>query len=223
MAATGVVGGRLGRGNAFRVFVAVIAGIVVGGLVGATVGSPETKFESRSVLLIDQPTAIASAGDEGVIVKLIRLRTKYADLLRTDPLSQPIADELGRPLGEVKANLRAQLPFQSLLLVIVGSGDDAEEAQALAQAAAESVQAFAAAEQEADQIPADERVVFEVVEAADPGVKAGESRSRRVTAALVSAVVAALAVLALLDGAARLRRQRQLQGVGAGRDDRLDS
>ena len=46
---------------------------------------------STAVMLIDDPPALATAGDDGQLLKLDGLRLKYAALVGTDLIAQPVA------------------------------------------------------------------------------------------------------------------------------------
>lgn len=197
---------RQATGLLLRALVAAVLAVFIGSAAAAAVPDPAARYESRAVLLIDQPTRIAQSGDEGVIVKLIRLRVKYADLLRTDPLAAPVAEEVGVDLATAKSGLRAEIPVQSLLLRVVGSADDPETAQALAVAGAEVVQQYAAEEQAADDVAPADRIEFTLVDGADPGRAVDQPRARRLTVAAVSGALAIVLVLALFEAAGRWRR-----------------
>ena len=118
-------------------------------------------------MLIDDPPALATAGDDGQLLKLDALRLKYQALVSTDLIAQPVATQLHLPVGDVLGSVTAVVPYQSLAdgrdrdLV-----DPSQCAQRLAQATANEVTKFVKYESEVYNIPAIDRYTFIVIDPA---------------------------------------------------------
>jgi hypothetical protein len=189
-----------------RLAVCAVLAVIVGGIVAAFAASGTPHFESRASILFDQPNAVGASGDEGVILKLMRLRIKYADLVATDPLVTPTAEALGVPPSAVRGRVRAVLPPQSLLLHVIARGGSPEDARALAAASASSLRAYAADEQKT--LPPNERIVLTVVSQPGRGVEVGASGpGRRLALGLLAAGVVFVLVYVVLEAGDGWRRK----------------
>ena len=146
-------------------------------------------YASNSVLLIDQPGVIFSAGGDTAIIKLGLLRTKYASLIKTEVVTRPVAEATGIPEGKVAGSLVALSPPQSLLLVIGARGGRAQETQALATAAAKEISSYLKAEQNKVGLPPDKEVTLTEVQPAVLGVQIEPTSSRALQDGLAAGVI----------------------------------
>jgi capsular polysaccharide biosynthesis protein len=189
------------RPTTAQLIVVVVIAVLGAGIAGAVVASRTPRYESRTAVLIDQPRAIAAAGDEGVIAKLSRLRSKYAGLLPTPEMLDPVARDLDLSVGEVASAVHAEVPVNSLLLTVVAESSDKAQVTTMSRTVGKRFERFAADEQKAAGIPADQRFTFEVV--------AGPSTAERVspegTRTLAVAATVGLVLLVVLLAAAALR------------------
>src|SRR5258708_1332335 len=71
-----------------------IGGAVVGWHLNAS-GTPI--YTSRTVMAIDQPYGMATAGSEGLLLKLVTLRVKYQGLASTDAMAGAAGPQPGPP------------------------------------------------------------------------------------------------------------------------------
>lgn len=168
---------------------AALAALLLGSISAAVVFARTPVYRSAVLLEIDQPQAIAASGDIGVIEKLNRLVPKYAVLARTVRITGPVSQQVGLPVGEVAAAVSAAPLGQSLLLSIAAQDRDRETAQLIAQAVGNEVIAYAEREQEANQIPAEQRFHFTEIQAAGPGAKISPTRDDAVASGAVAALV----------------------------------
>ena len=187
--------------------VALVVGALVAALLAAAVGRKAPVYESRAVLSIDQPLAIAASGSGGIVDKLSKLRGKYAGLVRTDVIAEPVARHLGLPVGAVRSSLVAAADDTSLLMVVGARTADAAQSKRLASAAADEVVAYAAAEQQKYSIPKAQQFTFSVVVPASSATSTGGGRSRQVRVGLLGLLVAGGIVYAALELLATERRR----------------
>jgi hypothetical protein len=166
---------------------AIGAGIVGWGLNSS--GTPV--YASQTVMTIDQPYGIATAGDEGILLKLVTLRIKYQGLASTDAMAGPVATKLGLPVSEVLSATSVALPADSLLMVVTGTWTNAAEAQRLSSAMASEITRYVKAENTQYVVPGADQFIITTV---DPATRAKASTpTHRKSAA--DAVGLALAVL----------------------------
>ncbi|MFY9588461.1 MAG: hypothetical protein WAT66_13505 [Actinomycetota bacterium] len=166
------------RPSAVAVILALIAGLAAAGLGATYVLRQPARFVSVSVLVIDQPRAVAAAGNEGVILKLNALRPKYAALAQTRAITIPVAARAKVLEGEVASGTRVFFPGPSLLMIVDSRTNEAEKSQRVADAMAAELVAFLKKEQDAAKIPAADRVQFNIITPASPGRKFEPTRSR---------------------------------------------
>jgi hypothetical protein len=190
---------------ALRIVACVVVALIVGAIVGQLSSSGATSYESRAAVLFDQPGAVAASGDEGVILKLGRLRIKYADLVATDPLVAPTAERLHVPEAAVRGRLRAAVPQSSLLLQVIGRGKSAEAARALTAAAAASLKEYVAEEQRS--LPAAQRITLTIVGEPRRGAAVGAGSHRRLALAGLAAAVTLVLAFIVLEAATSWRRR----------------
>ena len=185
---------------------AVVVALLLGSVAAAVVSARTPVYRSAVLLEIDQPQAIAASGDIGVIDKLNRLVPKYAVLARTARITVPVSDRIGLPVGEIAAAVSAAPLGQSLLLSIAAQDSDRETAQQMAQAVADELTAYAAQEQEANQIPPEQRFHFTEIQGAGPGGKISPTRDDAVASGAVAALVGLAIAYLLLQVATAERR-----------------
>jgi uncharacterized protein involved in exopolysaccharide biosynthesis len=188
--------------------IGIIAGIL-GALLFAGVGYVATlrapaAYLSQAVLVIDQPIPIAGASGEGIIVKLNALRVKYLFLARTQTFTKPVAEKLKIPFGEVARSVFVTAPGPSLGMFVSAKTGSPQRSQQIANAMAEQLITYVRKEQEAAKVSPAQRIVFTVVDSADPGRKIQPSVQR----ARSVAALAAFAGFALLYGIAQFRLVR---------------
>jgi len=159
---------------------ALVAATLVGSISAAMVLREPEVHESRAVLLIDNPLAFASAGDDGTILKLDRLRTKYATLAHTQVIANPVAKTVGTSAGTVLASTDVVAAPASLSLVVAARAGRPADAVALAAAMSKAIVDYVVEEHETNSIPVADRFVFRVVQPAKFAVKTAPSaRSAR--------------------------------------------
>jgi capsular polysaccharide biosynthesis protein len=177
---------------------AVVVGLVAGLAAAAAVAVQPAKYASAATMAIDQPRAIAASGDAGVVAKLAALRTKYAGLVTTQIFATPIGQKLGLPAAYVRSQLYAQLPENSLLIVVGSETASADQAQALASAASSALTQYVADEQRAAGIPEANWFTIKEVTPAYPGVKVAPSRKKIAAAGGLAALLGFAATFAAL-------------------------
>ena len=145
-------------------------------------------YSSTAVMLIDDPPALATAGDDGQLLKLDALRLKYQALVSTDLIAQPVATQLGLSVGDVLGAMTAVVPYQSLLMDVTGTWSTPQVAQRLAQATANEVTKFVKYEAEVYNIPAVDRYTFIVIDPATAATANRPSHAHALTLAVGLAV-----------------------------------
>jgi hypothetical protein len=160
-------------GGGVRVVAAAVVGFVLLAVAGALVVELRpTTYRSLALISLDQPSVLTTADDPSGIAKLSRLREAYGPLLETSSLAAPIAQETGLTEEQVADRLQALVPKDSLLLGVRGVGPTPGAAQNLTEAAADEIVSYAADQQQAGGVKAEDRVVLSVVSPARPGVRA---------------------------------------------------
>ncbi len=191
------------RPGPLALFVAALAAVLAAGVAGLAARGGAATFTSTALVSVDEPRAVAAAGDGGVIDKLSRIRFKYAGLVATDALATPVAAQLGVPVAKVRGRLSATVVPTDLLLRLNCSGPDGAAARRCADVLAASMVAFVAQEQSSNGIPPAQRLVMGQVQAAAGAVASGAHRGRTLGIAALAAALAASVALGL---AARPRR-----------------
>jgi capsular polysaccharide biosynthesis protein len=179
------------------VVAALATGILAALVAGVTTLGTTPTYRSQALLAIDQPGAIAASPDDGIIAKLSRLRAKYAGLVRTQEFAEPVATELSLPVGALVTATSATADPASLLVVIRAQTHDREDAVTIAAAMSEHLVDYAATEQAATNIPANQRVSFRVVTPALPADKVSPTRERAILVASGAFLLAAGLVFAV--------------------------
>jgi capsular polysaccharide biosynthesis protein len=183
---------RVARALGMKPRLAIVLGLVVAlllSIAGAmSVLHAAVTYNSTAVMLIDDPPALATAGDDGQLLKLDALRLKYQALVSTDLIAQPVATELGLPVGDVLGSTSAVVPYQSLLMDVTGTWSTPGMAQRLAQATANEVTKFVKYEAEVYNIPAVDRYTFIVIDPATAATADRPSHAHALTLAVGLAV-----------------------------------
>ncbi|MHB1710024.1 MAG: YveK family protein [Acidimicrobiales bacterium] len=201
---------RVWRALRARPLAGAVSGAVLGvvlAVVSAVISlSGPTVYTSTTVMLINDPLALATAGSEGQLLKLDTLRYKYSGLVGTDAIAIPVAKKLDLPVGQVFGSVTAQVPLSSLLMDVVATWPTPSEAALLSQAVANQVTAYVHMEDVTNGIPPKDRFTFTTVDPASNPTPSGPSPYHAATLAI------ALAVLGLLVGFAgtQLVRNRSL-------------
>ncbi len=171
---------------------AVVLGLIVAALLSLTgawsVMRAQTTWRSTAVMLIDDPPALATAGDDGQLLKLDGLRLKYAALVSTDLFAQPVATQLHLPVGDVLGSVTAIVPNESLLMDVTATWSTPRVAQRLAQSMAGEVNSFVTYESEAYNIPNVDRYTFIVIDPATAATADRPSHAHALTLAVGLAV-----------------------------------
>ena len=183
---------RVARALGMRARLAVVLGLIVALVVavagGLSVMRGPTTYSSTAVMLIDDPPALATAGDDGELLKLDALRLKYQALVSTDLIAQPVAAKLGLSAGDVLGSVTAVVPYQSLLMDVSGTWSTPAMAQRLAQATANEVTKFVKYESDVYDIPAADRYTFIVIDPATYATASKPSKAHALTLAVGLAV-----------------------------------
>lgn len=191
------------RPGPLLILLALVAAVLVASVAGLAVRGGASTWTATALVSVDEPRAVAAAGDGGVLDKLSRVRLKYLGLVPTDLLAVPVAARLGVPVTQVRGRLSgAALPLD-LLLRLSCSDSGPAPARRCADALAAAMVDFTAHEQQAQGIPADQRLVMTQVQQAGPASRTGPHRSRTAGIALLAGLLAAGTVLVV---GTRLRR-----------------
>lgn len=180
-----------------QLVLAVVIGVFVAAVMVAVSAARDDVYESRATLLIDQPSAIASAPLEGVIQKLDRLRFKYAPLLSTSVMRRPVLESTGLRRDQV-VELQATPRPNSLLIDVFAQAKTPQASRALAEAGAQQIAAYAATEQADIGIEEASRFLFEHVDEARPGARVSAGVERSLTIAVLAGFFAAVGVVLVL-------------------------
>ncbi len=171
---------------------AVVLGLIVAVLLGVTgarsVLATPTTWSSTAVMLIDDPPALATAGDDGQLLKLDELRLKYAALAGTFLIAQPVATQLHLSLGDVLGSVTAVVPSESLLMDVTATWSNPQVAERLAQSTAAEVSKFVKYEVAVYNIPKVDRYTFKVIDPATAATAHKPSRADALTLAVGLAV-----------------------------------
>lgn len=188
----------------------LVAGLLVAVLLGVlgagVVMTGATTYTSTTVMLIDDPLQLASAGSESQLLKLSTLRLKYADLAQTSVLATPVAHDLGLPVSDVLGAVTVDTPLESLLLNVNATTQNPTLSRSMSQAMANELTTYVRTEDSTYHIPAASRYTLNVVDPASEAIGHGPSTRRALVLGL------GLAVLGFLIGllAIQLRRNWRL-------------
>lgn len=187
---------------------ALLAAVLVSGLSAAATLSAAAEYRSAAVLLIDNPLALASSGDDATVNKLQQLRGKYATLANTELIAGPVAGKLGMSVGAVIGDTDVQVTPATLSLLVTAKGADPARTRALAAAVSEEIGAFVQTEHQTYGVAEPDRFSIRVVQEASPAIQTSPSSDR----ALSSAGVAFIVILALAYFALQLLRPPLAEG-----------
>ncbi len=138
-------------------------------------------YSSKAVMLIDDPYRLATAGDDGQLVKLSALRVKYSALAGTSAMAQPVAAELHLPMSTVLDEVTVQVPLESLLMDVVSSAPTARRARELTAAMSSEITTYVQHEDATYAIPASDRFTITSIGPPSAATSSGPSRSHAVT------------------------------------------
>lgn len=168
----------------------LIAAVLVAAIAGSVIVGRSPTYESQAVLLIDQPTSLATAGDPAAVEKLSRLRAKYLGLVQTQTILEPTADRAGLPLSVVSAAVVApRVPPPTLTFVVAAQGGDRQQVRRITEALAATVVDFVEEELRSAGIPPEERYGFEIVNPATRASRIDDDTAASLTAAAVSGLI----------------------------------
>jgi capsular polysaccharide biosynthesis protein len=172
---------------------AVLVGLVLAavlGAIGAIAGrGGVTTYTSRTVMLIDDPYGLAVSGNNSTFVQLDALRFKYADLIHTSPIAQPVANKLHIPVGNITGAVSAEVPNTSLLMDIDATWSSPRQAQLLSQAVADELTNYVKAEDVSFNIPPANAFTLATVDPASAAVAHGPSSRKTLTLAIGLAIL----------------------------------
>jgi capsular polysaccharide biosynthesis protein len=159
------------------------------GVVGAVSSfGGQTVYTSTTVMLINDPYQLATSGSSEFL-NLDALRSKYAGLLDTDPIAQPVAASLHLSLDGVIGALSSQVPTESLLMSVEATWASPTEAELISQTAANELTSYVNAENTHYAIPANDQISLTTVNPASPAVARRPSKSHALTLAVGLAVL----------------------------------
>src|SRR3954463_16124273 len=120
-------------------------------------------YQSTAAVSFDQPKALATATDAGIIQKLSQIRLQYGGLIKTDAIAAPVAAKLGLRQGQVQgAVVPVQIP-NSLLLGVAAHQASPAQAKAIATAVAEEIVTYVDQVQADAGVAKDQRVIAHIV------------------------------------------------------------
>jgi capsular polysaccharide biosynthesis protein len=192
-----------------RLLVSALVGVIVAALAAAMVLRGDEVHQSRALVVIDQPVALATGADGGLLDKLSRLRIKYADLVPTAEISGEAADSLGLPIGRVAGAVSAEVPQLSLTIAITARSGDPAESVEIANAVADALVDYADAELADVGVKPADRYEFRVVVPASSARKVDPTTGEALKAAISFGLLtlgAAYVLFELLDATAGRRR-----------------
>ncbi len=194
---------------------ALIVASLIAALAPAVVLGRSATYESQATLLIDQPLSLATAGDGGIVEKLSRLRLKYSGLADTTALLEPAATDLDTSVAALRDGSRVLTPENTLTLVVVGSGPDADTSRVRANAVAAALIGYVINEHELNAIPAVDRFELRLVNEATSGARVSpDARSARAASLLGGLLGLLIAYVALQLLTSRRRLEPGPPGTG---------
>jgi hypothetical protein len=191
------------------VAVALIGGLLAGGLGAASVLRQPKKYASRVIAVLDQPSAVFAVGSgEGAIAKLNALRAKYGLLTKTRRISGGVAKRTGLPEGAIAGAIDVTLPGPTQIMIIAATTGNPQRSRIIADATAEELAAFVKSEQDAVKVPPADQIKLSIAAPAGPGFQVEPTRSRAMTVGELAGVLG-LVVFYLIADAIRARRLRR--------------
>ena len=172
---------------------AVLLGLLLAavlGVIGAVAGrGGPTSYTSRTVMLIDDPYGLAVAGNYTTFLQLDSLRFKYADLVDTTLIAQPVANELHLSFNDVAEAASTFLPTQSLLMNVDATWSSPKEAQVISEAVATELSNYVKREVATYNIPPPSAFTLSVIDPASAAVSHGPSSRKALTLAIGLAIL----------------------------------
>lgn len=193
-----------------RVAFALLAALVVAGLFAAQEKRRPPLYQATATMVIDQQNAIIDSGTEGIIVKLNQLIRKYATLMSTLAVTEPVAKRLNVSPGLVAGSLEVAVPGNSLVMVIASRTGSPKRSQDIANSMADELASFLKREQDAAPvtIPESRRIVFRVVSRALPGIQISPTDSRVLAVGSIAGAITLVGVYLGVPVLGLLRRRR---------------
>ena len=109
-------GGDLWSAMGHRPGKAIVAGLLLGVLLAvlgaASILKGPTSYSSSTTMLIDDPYQLATSGQATEFSNLDALRYKYAALVATDSIADPVASQLHLPVDDVLGALSTNVPVE---------------------------------------------------------------------------------------------------------------
>jgi len=198
----------LSRQARFGAAVGLVLGVVLGALAGVAASHGKTSWTSTTTMMIDDPYQLATAGDQGELLKLNSLLVKYAGILQTDVIARPIAQQLGLSVSQVLSSVSADNnpATETLLLPITATAATPALARSLATAAANELTDYVQIQNAEFHIPPQDQFTLTTVDPASTPVRHGPSNTKAASDAVAVAVVVFLIGLV----ATQLVRNRRL-------------
>ncbi|HWB66817.1 MAG TPA: hypothetical protein VG708_08320 [Mycobacteriales bacterium] len=191
--------------SAVTAILALALAIMAGAGAAVYQQSTGASYQSYSVLLIDQPTVIATTPSDAPLTKLQALRYQYAGLLRTDVIGAPVGRQLGVPTAQVESHLTALVDPSSFTFDIVARGADPSSSNKLAQAATEELIHYVRQQQANIGVQAIDRVVLTEVTTPTQGTKIAPGLTKTLASGVIAFIVVGVAFVIIAD---LLRRRR---------------
>ncbi len=182
----------------FNLVLAALAAVLAAAVAVASVNRQPPVYSSAAAVLIDQPRQVLQSDAEGVVLKLNLLRQKYAALADTELIAAPVAEKLDLPEGAVAGHVSVIPLADTLLFYVASRSPTAAQAEQVAEAVAEQLITYTNQDQDAHQIPQDQRIILTVVTRAGPAGKIEPTRKRAFNDGLSSALVALAVTYVLL-------------------------
>jgi capsular polysaccharide biosynthesis protein len=185
--------------NAITAILALALALLAGAGAALYQRSRPANYISIAVLLIDQPTAVATTPDSGPLLKLQQLRYQYADLVRTDIIADPVARQLNLSVSRVEGEVSALVDPTSFTITIVGTAKSPSESNSVAQATTGQLISYVAKSQKHLGLIPTNQVVLDEVTTPHAGVKLNASTRKVLLSAAIGFVVVGAAFLIVAD------------------------
>jgi capsular polysaccharide biosynthesis protein len=185
--------------SAITAILALALGLMAGAGAALYQRSRPAKYVSVAVLLIDQPTAVAQNPDAGELQKLQLLRYRYAPLVRTDVIADPVSRQVHLPASQVAAELNAFVDPTSFTINLLATSTSPSESNTVAQAGAAQLISYLAQQQRRLPVIPQNRVILTEVTQPGPGVKQVASTTKVLLSGGIAFVVVAAGFLIVAD------------------------
>ena len=185
--------------SAITAILAVALGLLAGAGAALYQRTQSSTYVSQAVLLIDQPSVVASNPDAGPLQKLQLLRYQYASVVQTETIAGPVAQQLNLSLGQVESELRAAINPVSFTINVVATTKSPSRSSSLAQAGAAQLIDYVAKSQTHVGIAPQSRVVLNEVTTPQAGVRTAITTKHELLPAVIAFLVVAGAFLIVAD------------------------